>query len=342
MKKNKEDIEENGSVVGGIKGFQAPLAQSDPGKNTKGKKGKSVYSESEKFTNMVAKKELLETIRKQGSRWVIIDPKTGAEVATATSRDHAREVQRQLGIGTQRKEKQKSPEEPESVRQKRGLTPQLAHESLKTYMKKILEHSGMKLVPINESVFSYAFEHSPIDENEMVWENFLGKLSDETKWSDENLKTLVTKIKQVESRVLERAAHSVRGVLESTGQFKVAPGKTRKNSEGFLVKDFEVFMKENDSKLAFGLKLDNKRPLLIFPESSRHAINNMANDESKLLRAELMHIQETVLDLMDDVLRVGKKRDTYLESVQKKLMKVVDSCSLLELALLKNLMRRKS
>ena len=67
----------------------------------------------------------------------------------------------------------------------------------------------------------------------------------------------------------------------------------------------------------------------------------MNTQNSKLLRAELLHIQESELDNIDDVVRATEKRDNYFRNLEKNLDKAITDWSPIEISLVKKLLRTK-
>jgi hypothetical protein len=110
---------------------------------------------------------------------------------------------------------------------------------------------------------------------------------------------------------------------------------------GDVALGFTVQLKENKVKLPFLVKLQNNKPLIVIPEESKMALNDMGNEESKLLRAELMHIQETELDNMEDLISVSEKRDEYLTKLGEKIDKLLDKSGPLEISMMKFLLKNK-
>jgi hypothetical protein len=147
---------------------------------------------------------------------------------------------------------------------------------------------------------------------------------------------------KAEALLLGKAVDTVANILKQAGSFDVQKKGASKDPEtGEVAVDFVVHLKDSGKKLRFSVRLENKKPLLVVPEESRDLMNNMATPDSKLLRAELMHAQETALNQMEDVAKVSAKRDKYLSTMQDKIKKVLDGFGPLEFALLKYTLKTK-
>lgn len=145
-----------------------------------------------------------------------------------------------------------------------------------------------------------------------------------------------------EARVLASSVMEIKKVLESSGGFLVERKSADQDPDtGDVRMPFVVTFSEGIEPLLFAVKLEGGKPNILFPEASRQVLNNMLTKESKLLRAELMHIQETVLDKFEEVLEAAQQRDIYLDSVQTRLNEMLNSLSLVETAIMKNLVRNK-
>lgn len=340
-KKNWYDIDE-ASVVAGIKGVQMPLG-------AKGKKKKNnpskPYGEDEIFENKVVAQEMNERIEPTGDgQWVVIDPRSGAKHGPFPSRDAARDAQANLGITVKRdpsKPKGSTSGQKKTAPVKQRRPKKVANlEHIKRFIKRSLRESGLKLVK-ESSMISYIFEEKPTKPGSSIWETVVGKLPREVVMSDQGLGEILQSVAVAEARTLARSVLEIKKVLERSGPFLVERQEADQDPDtGDIRMPFVVALGEN-TNLLFAVKLEHGKPLVLFPEESRNALNNMLTNESKLLRAELMHIQETILDGIDDVIQAGLKRDTYLEQMQFRLNGLIEGMNLVETMLLKNLVREK-
>jgi hypothetical protein len=333
------------STVGGIKGFSAPFGAE---KKTK-KDPNQPFTKKVKvdFQEAIARallddEDLGEVVKKIGKQWAYFDDETGAQKGSFPSRGKAWEVQRQRRKAKEIAKKQKveptfTPEVEKKPRIKRQ--PGTIPIPVRSTKKETLEH--LKKV-LKESFLSYVFEQTPVSDDAFVWDKFLEKLSRDTIFSDNKLKNILEKGIKSEVDLLNKSVEELKKVLQGTKSFEIQKSKIEKDPKSNKIQaTFDVYMKENNKTLPFSIRLENSRPLIIVPDQSKNLLNSLANDESKLLRAELMHIQETILDNMTDVIDVNSKRNKYLRIVESKVDKILSQMNLLEIAMLKHLIRNK-
>ena len=189
-------------------------------------------------------------------------------------------------------------------------------------------------------MISYMFEQAPVSGGSL-WETVVGKLSKNVVMTDEGLNEALRSIAVAEAKVLARSVLEIKKCLEGSGPFIVERQEADQDpGTGDIRMPFKVQIGEGNS-LLFAVKLEHGKPSVLFPEDSRKALNDMLTSESKMLRAELMHVQETVLDSIDDVIQAGLKRDAYLEEMKGRLSGMIENMNLVEAMLLKNLVKEK-
>jgi hypothetical protein len=376
----KEGVKKEASTVGAIKGF-AGTGWPTKAKKGKGKKNPSKpYGESELFEQLVQEAALEgvpleEVVKKRGQSWVYFDDQTGAQKSTHQDRDKAWEVQRRDRKAAQTKKsakkaererkrraakptKAKEPETEKSVRHRQHAARKAtkaatekakkAREKYKAQMNELLKKVFIETIirkarGLKEgTAISYVFENPPATGQSAVWEDFVSRLSKDTVMSDAKLKKILQNMAKMEVKMLGQAVSTIKDVLKATKSLEVEQKGAAKDPEtGDVALGFVVGMPENKQKLSFLVRLEGGKPLIVIPEESKMALNDMANEESKLLRAELMHIQETVLDNMEDLISIAQKRDDYLAKLSEKMGKLLDNSEPLEISMLKFLLKNK-
>ena len=355
-----DNIKREASVAGGIKGFNGP-GGTDYAKDKKITDSK----EPESFENSIIASELFdkdfkETVRKRGNQWVIYDDDTDVAKGTYSNRDSAWEKQRVLRRSKKSKQNYAASEKERKKREVPGVDkPYKAEQPKATEPKKEPKPHGEKIKKkktvrsleslnsllnfINEnSMVSYVFENNPMSEESLTWDNFINKLSKQAVMSDPKLNKILHGIAKVELNCLKKSVGLIKDTLEGSGRFVVQSGNKidRDMATNDPKLDFFISMKDNKKKLKFAIKLDSNRPLIMW-EDSKDMLDQMGNEESKLLRAELIHIQETSFKKMDDIVAAIEKRDKYLKGVEQKFDKVLNIINPLEMNMLKYLLRDK-
>jgi hypothetical protein len=362
-------LKKEASVVGGIKGFSAPFGAKKKNRKPKKKNPSKPYGEPELFEMVIAESmlddDVEEVVKKVGSNWVYFDddnPKVSK--GTFSSREAAWERQRRDRLVSKtKKERGKT----ERQRQIQSLEPTKAkkasvekgpaqtkrkekskkkheksrHRKLENIFRKVLSSSVSKLTE-GRGMVSYVFEQTPISEESKVWDEFVSRLSKDVIRSDQKLRNIMKSAEKAEGLLLKKAVGVVSNILSSAGGMTVLPGSVEKDPVGGeIFMAFQVQLEEDGKKkLKFGVCLEHGKPVVVFPEDTREALKAMGTDSSKLLRAELMHAQETALDNMDDALKASSKRDIYLSKMSEKIEKTLGSMGPLELAMLKHILKR--
>lgn len=337
-----------------VGGFYAPLsgmASKKKRKKAKDDREDDSYTDDEVFESNVMFSELndtplAETVKKRGEQWVVYDDKTGTEKGVFDKRSKAWERQRLL---RKSKKKRKYNKKGSSLFKKAPVKAKTAPgaktapkaktaPSVKkeAYMKALKEHFSSLLEDKTE--ISYVFEQSPQEEESTSWENFLQTLDPETVLSDPKMKAILASAFKNEEKVIDYSISAIAATLAKVGDFEVEEGDFDDEN---AVHQFTVKFEDFEKGLTFGIKIENGRPLIFFPEDTKEQLNSVDSEGAKLLKAELMHAQETILDNIKEVSEINTKRDQYLSSLEFKIDDTVADLTPLQLAVLKNLLDKK-
>jgi hypothetical protein len=330
-KKKKKDEATTTANVGGYLGrFPGPILRNPARFDPYGIE-KPVKKKKKTFIDLVAGHVIdskNETVKKRGSTWVLYDDRTGVEIGSYRDRKTAWAKQRLK----RNQDKIKRTQQQAMRKRKKKQKGKTKKESLITALAHML---------LNENSLNYSFENQPIGMDNVIWDDFVNKITPETLHSDPKLKSILDEMQQSKTKVLKKAFDKLRVILEKTKHFEVLDVKGTRDPYGQPAAEFTVKMLGNNATVCLGLEIHNGRPLVCLPEETKQQLNSICNDESKLLRAELMHVQETEFDNMNDTIAVAKRRDKYLNSVMKELDKHVGGMIPMQIALLKNLLKAK-
>lgn len=366
----KKKVKKEASTVGGIKGFSAPFGVAD--KKKKKNPHQPFEEEADLFESSIIRRLLQpEVVRKKGNQWVMYDDETDVAIGTFPSRQAAWEKQRlmrrskalQKKMKTSEKKRQKRAKQAKPVKKnlktpKSMLAPvpvkapksvkapkpraSTAYHKLGESKKRKFLFDKIKKVLLERGMMSYVFENTPVSDEFLIWDKFVSQLSKQIIMSDVGLKNILQKLTKAEIKTLNNAIDVIGDGLLKTKAFSVVNRKISKNAKtDDAVMNFTVSMKKSNKNVDFFIRLENGRPLIVFPDEARQVINTMANDESKLLRAELIHIQEVELDKMQDVVKIFSKRNDYLKAMEKKIDGVLNNLNLLEIAMTRYLLKSK-
>jgi len=290
-----------------------------------------------------------EVVRKRGNTWVIFDDETDVELGSFPQRNKAWERQRQIRRSQLARRKAKAAER---QRQARAGRPEVekkpgikrAKGSIAANKRKKEESidylKGIFKEVLKENFLRYVFEQPQNDQKTLMWDKFIENLSNETLMSDQKLKNILKNLIASESKLLDGAYKQLESVLNKTGNFRVkSPQKKNENSE--LVLTFNVEMKEAKKTLPVSIRVESGRPLVHLPDDTRNELNSMGSPDSKLLNGELVHVQETIFNKMDDVVKIAEKRDNYLMRMEQEIDKLITDMSPLQISMVKFLIKTK-
>jgi hypothetical protein len=312
-------MKKESSALSAIKGVQAP--------------GLEDFEEAAALAELIGDME--EVVKQRGKKWVHYDDETEVELGSYDDRDVAWDRQRQHRT-RKRREKELKNKDP----QKHG--PQIEKKpGIKRNKTEAMQRLKELIRPlIKESVLSYVFEQPQNSEESVVWEKFISQLSRESLMSDKKLKDILVKMQKSEEGILKNAFNLVKRALGEGGFEVDSPSSGRDKDTGRPCVNFNVALTDG-SVFPVLIKVQNARPVINLPEQTKHNINALGTEESKMLRAALIHVQETALDLMDDVVKAAEKRDQYLAGLESKIDKVVHNLGPVEIAMLRHLLKLK-
>lgn len=322
---------------------------------------KKSLDEADAFETLVGESvlngaDISETVKKKGNNWVVYDDKTGVQKGSYPTREDAWKKQRQIRQQNKNEKtrKYKKHPHPHADKAKKAPKPHLAKKPKKApkpslapkpkvQKEQYLEAFKNKILSLisEGSALSYVFEQTPTSKDSLFWEEFLQRLSKQTLLGDPKLKTILQTVAKTEVKLLGNSVNALKSALESTGAFEVEQKDANQDEQGNVYLNFLVKMLESNKKLKFAVRIENGKPIIHFPEDTRYQLNTFGDDSSKLLRAELMHIQETILDQMEDLVVATQKRDNYLKGLQSNVEKALKDMDSLQIAMLKHILKQK-
>jgi hypothetical protein len=198
--------------------------------------------------------------------------------------------------------------------------------------QKLNKHRKQLKDSVNESLFREEATGSD-------WDEQIAKLSKQAVTADKKF--------QSHQKSIEKKTASMLGT--ALGSIKKAVGRDVK------LKDFGIKHDERQGKtyVAFGATIDDVsvEPIYIYVEAgvpkievsdtAKAALTKADPGKAKLFRAELVTVQERVLDKMEDLTKAIDSRDRYLTKLQDEVDGFVADLTPLQLSLLKSLLVRK-
>lgn len=172
------------------------------------------------------------------------------------------------------------------------------------------------------------------------WDEYVARLPARAMSDDRKLQRLQKAIERGSETAIGDATASVSKALRKHG-FRVQVDGVKKDRQ--RQRAYAQFNVEHDGTTVgpFHVYVEAGLPKIEISDQARSAIGRLDRDVSRELRAELMTVQEDVLDHMDDVTRAIAARDKYLSRLEAQVDAVVSDMGGLEVCLLRNLLTKR-
>lgn len=350
-----EDIHE-GHVLSYFNGMNEDLCESGAGKWLDEGDYNSLADDIRRhMVRELIRKRVKEVVRKKagGGGYVLYSPNQGkkrpskavgsfptkmgakkAELARFPPKDTGKLKRLRKEVDRLLKDPKKAASKEKTARKEKGTDKEKGH---KAPPAKKNESAGILVglirAMVNESLFHE--ERSGSD-----WDDQISRLSKQAVSGDKKFQNLQKNIEKKTEKILQDAF----GVIAKSVDKKVVK-----------IKNFGVKKNEQKGKtyLAFGATMDNVavEPIYIYSENgvpkievsdqAKVALTKVDPGNAKLFRAELVTVQERVLDKMDDLERAVLSRDKYLGKIEDEVDSFVTGLTPLQISLLKNLLVKK-
>lgn len=170
------------------------------------------------------------------------------------------------------------------------------------------------------------------------WDDYVSRLPKQVFSNDRKLANLQKGIeKKVEGALEDALAHIAKAVGKKV---KIKNHGIKKNESGKTYISFGATVDEVSVDPIY-VYIQSGVPKLEVSDNARASLTKIEPQTSKLFRADLVQVQERVLDHMDELARAIEARDKYLMKIEAEVDKYVADLSGLELTLLKRLLTQK-
>jgi hypothetical protein len=207
---------------------------------------------------------------------------------------------------------------------------------------KTKKHESVQSEQVLRRVISHLIRESLFREERAgsEWDEVIQRLSSKALTGDKKFQNLQRGIEKKTEGVLQAAMAAVaKGVKDKKVKVKNL-GVKQSKEQGKIYLPFVVTLGEVDVG-PFFIYTEAGVPKIEVSEQARAAMTKADPDETKTFRAELIMIQERVLDEMDDLVQAIENRDKYLDKAEEGIDKFVAGLSPLQLSLLKSLLVKK-
>lgn len=198
----------------------------------------------------------------------------------------------------------------------------------------IVKELRARLLPknLNEALFQE-------ERTESDWDEYISKLSKQALSGDGKFQNLQKNITKKTSSVLQDSFDMIRKSVDKGVKMKSFGIKHDANSGKTYLLFSATF--EDVAVEPLYIHVEGGVPKIELSSNAKVALTKVDPGEAKLFRAELVTVQERVLDEMDDLTKAIQTRDNFLQKLEDGVDDYVSSLTPLQVSILKNLLVRK-
>lgn len=171
------------------------------------------------------------------------------------------------------------------------------------------------------------------------WDDYIGGLSTKALTGDKKFQKHQSSIEKKTQSMLDGAFASIRKAVGKNAKLK-SFGVKKSEEKGKTYLAFSAELGEVAVEPIY-IYIDNGVPKIEVSDNAKVALTKAEPDDAKLFRAELVTVQERILDKMDDLIDAIAARDKYLEKLQNDVDGFVAGLTSLQVSLLKQLLVKK-
>lgn len=178
------------------------------------------------------------------------------------------------------------------------------------------------------------------EKTESEWDDYISKLSKQALAGDGKFQNLQKNISKKTEGILGSAFDSIRKAVGKSVKLK-SFGVKHDSKSGKTYLAFSAEVGEDTTAEPFYIHVEGGVPKIEVSDAAKVALTKADPDAAKLFRAELVTVQERVLDDMDDLSRAIQSRDKYLTKLETEVDSYVAGLAPLQISLLKQLLVKK-
>ncbi len=177
------------------------------------------------------------------------------------------------------------------------------------------------------------------ERTESEWDDYISKLSKQALAGDGKFQSLQKNISKKTEGILGSAFSSIKKAVGKSVQLKSFGVKhDAKSGKTYLAFSADI---GDATAEPFYVHVEGGVPKIEVSDTAKIALTKADPDAAKLFRAELVTVQERVLDDMDDLSRAIQSRDKYLTKLETEVDSYVAGLAPLQISLLKQLLVKK-
>lgn len=319
------------------------------------------------MVRQLAQKAVKEVVRKKegGGGFVLYSPNQGkkkqakpvgnfptklaakkAELARYPPKDPAKRDRLRKEVDRLLKDPKKRAEKEKAAQKQKGTDDSVAKNAHpkpeKTKKESLqLEMNERRLDFMHRRVISKVIRESLFQEEVggSEWDEFIGKLSNQALGSDGKFQRLQKNIEKKTQKVLDDAFATIRKAVDRNVKLK-SFGVKKDANLGKTYLAFSAHIDEAEVAPVY-IYADNGIPKIEMSSNAKVGLTKADPDSAKLFRAELITVQERVLDNEEELVDAIQARDTYLGKVEAEVDAFVAGLTPLQISLLKQLLVKK-
>lgn len=171
------------------------------------------------------------------------------------------------------------------------------------------------------------------------WDDYISRLSSKALTGDKKFQRFQQNIEKKTQSVLDDSFNSIRKAVAKNVKLK-SYGVKKSEERGKTYLAFGAHMGDTAVEPIY-IYVENGVPKIEISDQAKIALTKADPDDAKLFRAELVTVQERVLDKMDDLLGAIGARDKYLEKLEDEVDGFIAGLTPLQVSLMKQLLVKK-
>ena len=177
------------------------------------------------------------------------------------------------------------------------------------------------------------------ENTESEWDEYIGRLSKQALAGDGKFQKLQKNISKQTDGILGDAFSAIKKAVGKNASLKSFGIKHDQSSgQSYLAFGAEF---EGASVEPIAIAVEGGLPKIHLSPNAKASLTKVDPEIAKMFRAELVTVQEAVLDEMDELSKATQSRDKYLEKLESNVDAYVSNLGPLEVSILKNLLTKK-
>jgi hypothetical protein len=172
------------------------------------------------------------------------------------------------------------------------------------------------------------------------WDEYITRLSKQALTSDKKFQGLQKNIDKKTEKVLKDALGAIQKAVGKKVKIKEMGGIKSATGGGKTYLPFSATVGQSAVE-PIALYIEHGVPKIELSDQAKVALTKCDPAESKLFRADLIQVQERILDRMDELEKAVMNRDRYLEKQEDGVDEMVADLTPLQISLLKQVLVKK-